>query len=116
MKQRIEASQLQELTPEQQEKLRAWWKPRQGDLFTSLDSSVRVKYVIDVDKEGYIYGGRDWHPKSECLPLLNIGQMLQLIDESGFYARYQYMVGHSRNSCLPSDFCDQLWNDVREIL
>lgn len=79
MKQHIFPEDLATLTPEQKEKLRELWKPQEGDPFTSMDSSISVKHVIDVDREEYIYDGRDWIPKGECFPLLSIGQCLELL-------------------------------------
>jgi len=114
MKQIIDVSQLQELSPEQQEKLRAWWQPQAGGLFASMDSSVSFKSVVDVDGEGYIQDVRDWHPKSECLPILSIGQCIELIIELDGKVNFSEFDGFIMR--LTENVCDELFNNVKSIL
>ena len=117
MKQRITTSQLMELTPSQQEKLRAWWSPQGGDLACIGRSwGQEIGRFMGFGDKTLHFHNISSVPRENCLPLLNIGQMLELIDTHGGYIRYQYIVGTSRNSCLPSEFCDQLWNDIKSIL
>ena len=91
MKQRINIDQLQELTLGQQSKLRDWWKPKQYDqvaytykyhdewvtgkiIIKGLynGNPTKVEEVSDIDGE-YVF------LKSQCLPLLNIGQMFEIL-------------------------------------
>ena len=91
MKQIITISQLQELTPEQQNKLRDWWQPKKydqvvytyqydGEWATSETiikglyngNPTKVEEVSDLDGE-YVF------MKDKCLPLLNIGQMFDIL-------------------------------------
>ena len=75
MKQRIDVSQLQELSPEQQEKLREWWQPQIGDAFIikgdnevrSIDSSWRLIMISNTPLA------------NEFCPLLSIGQMIEIL-------------------------------------
>ena len=89
MKQYVTPEQLQELTPEQQEALRKWWKPEEWELIyvtnkglntfgqamriTGINpacDSLPMRLYVDV-------GG--WCLKSEVLPLLSIGQCIELL-------------------------------------
>lgn len=91
MKQRITAEQLNKLSPEQQEKLREWWKPEKGDYFrwnnsvanySGLVKEYRNNKVVDYEDptiDDYIE--YDEWDKGQCLPLLNIGQCIQIIKE-----------------------------------
>lgn len=70
MKQRITVEQLAELTPEQQGRLRAWWKPEDGDWFADYEKDECVVLKDEVVS---------WHcPDNNCLPLLSIGQCIEL--------------------------------------
>jgi len=82
MKIRITAEQLQELMPEQQERLRELWKPQIGDVYfyhlkddNSYDSISVVNYE-------YSYGFNN------CLPLLDIGQMIELLVEQKAFVHF----------------------------
>jgi len=89
MKQRISSDQLNKLAPEQQGKLRSLWQPQQGDHFLILgEYEGIVKGCSRYDKiEDYVNPTRDdyieydeWK-KSDCLPLLSIGQCIEIIKE-----------------------------------
>ena len=84
MKQRITVEQLNELTDKQKERLQEWWNPQSYDVACGLVSGT--EYVIDVhgdtismleDSEGIVPP----IDKKEILPLLSIGQMIQLLRE-----------------------------------
>ena len=83
MKQRITSDQLQQLTPSQQEKLRAWWKPEIGDKFDAERSGI-TWLVASVNGER-IETHAGIFLKNECLPLLSIGQCLQILGEHNRY-------------------------------
>lgn len=77
MKQRITVDQLQQLTPEQQVKLKEWWMPKFGDLFIfegycdenlfDAEDAVNINFFNTKIKP---YG----------LPLLSIGHCLGLLE------------------------------------
>ncbi|MBU5673233.1 hypothetical protein [Paenibacillus brevis] len=78
MKQRIAVEQLKELTGLQQEKLRELYSPKEGDWF-----------YRSTDGEINFYGGVMYHddsgvelfePEKIDLPLLSIGQMIEIIE------------------------------------
>jgi hypothetical protein len=89
MKQRITPDQLRELTPSQQEKLREWWKPQEGDWV--FNGNKEALLHTDADTDWIMFGSytevskansiKEAEPeiKSKCLPLLNIGQCIELL-------------------------------------
>lgn len=84
MKQRITINQLNELSVEQKGRLREWWKPKYGDFF----SNGYWSNIIQSEEDGSIRcvttdhdGCYDYERKVDCLPLLSIGQMIDLIGE-----------------------------------
>ncbi len=141
MKQHISPSQLQELTEEQQERLREWWKPSWGaDLFTCVNESVapygeiqNLTYFFD-EYEDKLVDGSMVFLKKECLPLLSIGQMIELLEanyneistgynDSGCY--WTVYVGPRGTGVMIQNFgkeyrhdwlADALWQAVKEAL
>ena len=122
MKQRIKVQDLRQLTYEQQNKLKSLWLPRIGNT---------VNYIYD---EGVMfingYAGnynivlirgneRIRVAKGDCLPLLNIGQMIEILEESRVNwenelfcddcdeVTYKYYNG---------ELADALWNIIKKIL
>jgi len=121
LKQRISADDVLQLTPEQQEKLRVWWNVQESDLFAYIGLiNTSNKIVIDVDREGYMYDGRDWFPKMDCLPLLSIGQMIELLDnftEEPSLKNENLRLSINRTMWLGnSKLVDSLFQAVKEIL
>ncbi len=78
MKQRITCDQLRELTDEQKERLREWWKPTMGDIIESRGEAEAVIGFFEQDGERWIqYAGG--YASGNHLPLLSIGQMIELL-------------------------------------
>lgn len=119
MKQRIDVSQLLQLTPEQQEKLREWWKPDRLDIVywhkESREDTLSMCHWQGASKE-------------DLLPLLSIGQMIELLQDSPnteysdqfTEPRWRVFKGgmwYEFPVALDWDgLCDQLWQAVKEIL
>ena len=88
-KRRITTEQLNELTEEQKVKLRKSWKPQEGDKFILLcchcnKSCIKIKYVHHVDQYGIcLMNDNLYADKEDCLPLLDIGQMIELLESKG---------------------------------
>lgn len=91
MKQRITSSQLQQLTPSQQEKLREIWEPEKGD-YILLPNGETLVYgdgtlgdEFTDDEFYYFYGDevKTCEPfnLNECLPVLNVGQCIEFLRE-----------------------------------
>ncbi len=123
MKRRITVEQLQELTEEQQQRLREWWKPQLYDVFIEI-------LIDDEIIEGSIER-ETYEPSKEALPLLDIGQMIELLEEKkmvtesldikapkGLINIYSVWYG---NGDFPKKYeskelCDALWQAVKQVL
>lgn len=95
MKQHITPQDLDQLTPEGKEKLRAWWTPAEGDIcwsrsptaYPEEDRHIDVLAFHDRDCCGGDQCDYDRErdgllmSKSGYLPLLTIGQIIQLIED-----------------------------------
>lgn len=81
MKQRITPEQLKELTPEQKERLREWWRPVKGDsyIWDSPLSGMLGPMVYDGVSLGKALPQEN--SKGSCLPLLTVGQCIALLKE-----------------------------------
>lgn len=90
MKQRIDVSQLKELTPEQREMLRERWRPSIGDMFAWLSPNTSSfigplgPIVTHVFGDGTFMAGAGTSPpqeygKEDCFPLLSIGQCIECL-------------------------------------
>jgi len=127
VKQRITVEQLKELTPEQQERLREWWRPEEGDYIyyqppQCLCHSRKAMIVeLDGDTEKGDAFLRDEHMyrylKSECLPRLSIGQCIELLNgtridikRSGLNNPFTF------NDKKQPELIDALWQTVKEVL
>lgn len=113
MKQRITVDQLNELSEEQKVRLRELWEPKQGDLFT--DHRKREDVWLDIYPA--IKDDGD-------LPLLNIGQCIELIRDQGPVIRIDGAVigGWEVFDCISKigrraeELIDALWETVKEAL
>lgn len=112
MKQRITVEQLKELTGLQQERLRELYTPEAGDWFyRSIEDESKfygsVKYHDDSGVEVF-------EPEKIDLPLLSIGQMIELIDQNRNDQMWSVMA--EIESCRTHDLCNELWESVKIIL
>lgn len=78
MRQRITIDNLNQLTPEQKERLREWWKPQIGDLYTNLYAIFGIYSSKDYNKTSQLLRRGNIY-KINALPLLNIGQCIELL-------------------------------------
>ena len=86
LKQRITPEQLAELSDEQRERLRDWWKPQAGGfvVINWKQDYIGMFLVIHVYPEHVLVGGMADEVKFEkdkVLPLLSIGQMVELLSQ-----------------------------------
>jgi hypothetical protein len=139
MKQRITVEQLRELTPEQQERLRVWWKPENGDYFTTQYGENRWSYNNMVGAcVGYhnceltIDDGDNpsEQPEVDSLPLLSIGQMIELLQDKVTYFSMHNMFAYLTTDrrigwgvmkpqyfdIRADELCDALWEAVKAAL
>jgi hypothetical protein len=130
MKQRISVEQLQELTEEQQRRLREWWKLQPGDIMFDVKMECLETLVGGSNGKAIIE-----HIKSESklrfLPLTNIGQMIELLNEKkkqnekleinapiGLISKWSvwYANGEFPKKYENNELCDALWQAVKEVL
>jgi hypothetical protein len=100
MKRRIDVSQLNELTDEQRQKLREWWKPELNDFCTcnkygegiivesfepmemTMGEIGMLIYLVNGTIDGRdMKGLKHFTQHGSCLPLLSISQMIELLQE-----------------------------------
>jgi hypothetical protein len=114
MKRRITVEQLMELTEEQQQRLREWWKPEPGDAYYSPCN----------DGTYQPYGCYIWHndgiERPAAIPALSIGQMIELLQEK--YGEdwidriYSVDYDHNIYPLHEGKFIDALWAEVKQVL
>jgi hypothetical protein len=133
MKQRILIDQLKELTKKQQNNLRAWWKPEVGDkvFITSTNYKGYDLFITTIDNDKMYPGIAGWIFKSECLPLLTLGQMMELIvflnyDQCKYESSFETVFHPSNKSWdvygpyiedeQPIELVDKLWKFIKKVL
>ena len=104
MKRRITVEQLQELTEEQQQRLREWWKPTAWD--------VIVVYHGMGMKVTNVYNEMVSTDKKVCMPLLSIGQMIEMLQ---LYKDKDIFKYHDID-ITDENLCDALWSAVKQVL
>lgn len=108
MKKHITPEQLQELSPEQQEGLRDWWKPQIGDVFVYENKIMPVLYA---DHKVIIVEPYDKYNKEFCLPLLSIGQCIELLGAEKVFRMCQGPILAAVFEGV--ELIDALWNIVK---
>ena len=108
MKQHISIENLQELSPEQQEKLREWWSihQQQGDVFICLGNDF-------LSGKTFAWDGHN-KPFNLAVPLLSIGQMIELLQENDGLDTCVYLDGSS--IIEDANICDLLWDAVKSTV
>lgn len=118
MKQRISVEDAQQLTPEQQEKLKEWWQPGEGDYYIlpAQFESYSTWWVLD----------KDLVNKEYATPLLSIGQCLCILEryapmlgmKHGMYGSWHLEIWTEKAHRMFEDreCIGVLWQAVKEIL
>lgn len=127
MKQHITIKQLNELSEKNKKKFReAFWKISDGDLLVYGDYKDRLGKEVIVFKYGMIPADED----NFGYKLLSIGQMIEFLDEKNYDWKNKlfaiendlngepkrWITQHPRYFPFHSEFCDALWESVKEIL
>lgn len=119
MKQHITPDQLNELSDKGKERLREWWKPKDGDFY---ENGGHVEIVPD---DWMKYG---WRPWKGYIPLLSIGQMIEFLEEHGeLFDVVKNFFDYGTTKATFEDvglkeeadkleICDALWEAVKEPL
>lgn len=125
MKQRIAVEQLMDLTEEQKQKLREWWKPQEGDFFLRVTTKGKIDFIP------FIFNAREFefaNYKEFKIPLLSMGQMIELLHTNHNLEHIEYMSGNGTYEVTVNPYvrlieykqavelCDALWEAVKEIL
>ena len=131
MKQRIDVSQLQELNPEQQDRLREWWRPEKYHLFVvGKGKSVYTVKSFKGDKicdgervnrkrDGYyndLSKQASYKYKANCLPLLSIGQCIELLAEKDMIHLESVFAKVSHGILSPDEILDALFEALKSVL
>jgi len=114
MKQHITKEQLGELTPEQQERLRERWEPQDGDLFIDGYGDLGIA-------DSGVYDDPPTIPDRDCLPLLSIGQCIELLELHGEIdidlGGTGIILFHFLGPINPAEeLIDYFWDVVKEVL
>jgi hypothetical protein len=104
-KRRVTVEQLDELTDEQKQKLREWWRPEVGDYY-NCECGVKSRADINTAVVDF-YEHASPHDEDCCLPLLDIGQMIQLLITHGKAVRFPC------DMRVPGATVDTLWESVK---
>lgn len=121
MKQRITVEQLNELTDEQKERLREWWKPQTGDWCYPVNDEGYSDYCdhgIVIGDVVHDFPHGDFSPISyySCLPLLSIGQMIELTESTNIIKYNGGWALEEDAISFHDELCDALWEAVKNIL
>ena len=130
MKQHITVEQLMELTEEQQQRLRELWKREFGDVFYITDYKDNKEVQMQVMDRVWQLIVKDY--RKEFLPLLSIGQMIELLDNKTNELRkkdYPTEQDDKTDNDIAitlsdiyktlregNDLCDVLWQAVKQVL
>jgi len=133
MRQRISINQLNELTDEQKERLRKWWKNGKvhfGDLvYTRCNCSPpdprNVVSVWSYDEQEIEFYNAERYGYSlykDCLPLLSVGQCIELLGHKLQKIEYDFFINNYYVSVLnigtngKTELIDALFAAVKEAL
>lgn len=134
MKQRITVEDLQQLTLDQQQKLKELWEPQIGDIAANYDDDDGIfderkemiivllrHYTESTDAILCSESGQEKFSTNYLLPLPSIGQMIDFLGDNwqmklfcspmhdcGVYKNLKYWQN--------DEFCDALWSAVKEVL
>jgi len=115
MKKHITITQLKELSKKGKEKLRTWWTPAENDFI----------YNPDKKELGYFTSYGLGYLKKNLLPVLSIGQMIELldsfwsdlsIDHVGEEEWHVYNEANDIKVYSGKDLRNALWEAVKETL
>lgn|GEM_PF-5740348 len=107
MKQRITIEQVYELPDMHKRKLVDLWKPERGDMFYNLKRKIIL--IAEATSEEGIESSGELVQRHDCLPLLSIGQMIELI-ESWYTSHFPI---RSKGNLLSMEFTFE--NELNDI-
>jgi len=133
MKTRIDVSQLNELSPEEKDKLRGLWKPKRGDIALVTadtlgkdDTALVTEYILEYKmvRVDFVTGSGSYD-QGQLTPLVDIGQMIELLrNEKGAIPIMEEYDDNTFAAYYPGEglfiykyeLADALWEAVKSIL
>lgn len=124
MQQRLVVNDLKVLTLEQQRKLRLLWTPKAGDWVIHPAGN----WLFDLDIKPTLIHEEDNYSFADCLPLLNIGQCIELLQNgNGRLAvalveyfqsvdKHNEAAAHGITNLYVPELIGLLWEAVKEML
>jgi hypothetical protein len=111
MQQHISPEWLDELTAKEQDILRQMWEPMVGDIY------LRVSVKGEVDNIPFVFDSRE-KSFSNCkqykIPLLSIGQMIELLIEHKDIA--EGVISDRADIFWEESESKELWEEVKEVI
>jgi hypothetical protein len=111
MQQHISPEWLDELTAKEQDILRQMWEPMVGDIY------LRVSVKGEVDNIPFVFDSRE-KSFSNCkqykIPLLSIGQMIELLIEHKDIA--EGVISYRTDIFWEESESKELWEEVKEVI
>lgn len=124
MKLRVNREDLN-LTGTQIDALRKTWTPQIGDVVYATETNIagNIGRIDGIVGDHLFPGTAGWITKNECIPLLDIGQMIELLQNNNGFIKDCDSGEFMRTSnwvildYLPGvELCDELWQAVKEAL
>jgi len=124
LKQVITIEQLEELTLQQKDILRKWWNPEIHTFFVVNNTIYPCEDGKCFGKDEVANGGRIFK-KNKCLPLLNVGQMIEILSScnidimSNYYNEYEWAIIFYKEEHYifrNIELCNALWEGVKLVL
>lgn len=120
MKQHVSMEQIKVLDDLDKLRLRKLWNPRTGSFLVFRDNSHA--YARNVDELGYMrIEGVDsalycaMVTKEECIPLLSIGEMLEILYKKYTKDSALNIIGSAFQE-TELELCDVLWEEIQNLL
>lgn len=131
MKQHITIEQINELSKNGKERLRKWWKPKNGDIYSNEGEQEIFHFPCAGEYCAMEGKTKMTYPSGlqvKFYPLLSIGQMIEFLDEhaSQFVLDYgtsefgewqkHWRLIFDENQYECDELCDALWEACKEVL
>jgi hypothetical protein len=122
VKQRLEPSDLEMLTPEQREWLRKRWKPQVGDKYLDSHGDLETYVVAVYTRAKRIKGMNEMMTgRHNALPLLSVGQMIELLsdilrDDAEPEWQVQKWFAPDGVGICADNLCNELWQACLAVI
>ena len=101
MKRKITSEQLNELTDEQKQKLKKWWKPKYGDFAMDFRGIEIIMKPFIANFYFDLYGKEGVQKFTDTvLPLLSVSQMIELFESKDYFFSISKEIACDDLGCL----------------